>query len=342
MHAVGRTKIEWCTDSWNPIRARGVAGKIGWHCEHVSEGCRFCYAEAINRRLGTGLEYKPGYRDALEIFLDEKTLLQPLKWKKPRRVFVCSMTDLFADFVSDEMIDRIFAVMALCPQHQFQVLTKRSARMRAYCSTIQKYGRWLSMEDVALQLGRDPRGADNDGFDWLAHKEFLPNVWLGVSCEDQKRADERIPDLLQTPAAIRFVSLEPLLGPIDLKRCGSIERPERGVVQKVNPLSGFFAPDAFVPRLDWVIAGGESGPNARPMHPDSARSIRDQCEAAGVPFFFKQWGEWADADDYALETQEHFDARGKTEGKSIRVGKRAAGRLLDGREHSEYPACERE
>src|SRR5579863_1317613 len=110
------SKIEWTDATWNPLRARDATGKIGWHCEKVSEACHFCYAEGFNKRLGTGLEYKPGHRDALEIFLDEKMLTTPLRWKKPRMIFVCSMTDLFADFVTDEMIDRVFAVMALAPQ----------------------------------------------------------------------------------------------------------------------------------------------------------------------------------------------------------------------------------
>src|SRR5258708_16196189 len=123
-----RSAIEWTDATWTPIRAR--TDNVGWHCEHVSEGCRNCYAEGINRRLGTGLSFKPALKPAL--FLDEKMLLAPLKWKKPRTIFVCSMTDLFADFVRDEWIDRMFAVMALCPQHRFQVLTKRAQRMREY------------------------------------------------------------------------------------------------------------------------------------------------------------------------------------------------------------------
>src|SRR5712671_7902670 len=127
-----KSAIEWTDATWTPIRARNHRG-TGWHCEHVSDGCRNCYAEGFNRRLGTGLDFKPGYRLYNEIFLDEKMLTLPLRWKKPRMIFVCSMTDLFADFVRDEWIDRMFAVMALCPQHRFQVLTKRAKRMREYC-----------------------------------------------------------------------------------------------------------------------------------------------------------------------------------------------------------------
>ena len=166
------SKIEWTDSTWNPIRARNLAtGKVGWHCEHMSEACRFCYAEGINRRLGTGLDFKPGHRADIEIFLDEQMLLAPLRWKKPRRIFVNSMTDTFAEFVKDEWLDRMFAVMVLCPQHTFQVLTKRPERMRSYV--------------IHLAVGGWP----------------LKNIWLGVSAEDQATADERIPLLLQTPAA---------------------------------------------------------------------------------------------------------------------------------------------
>lgn len=125
--------IEWTDATWNPVRARNLeTGKVGWHCEHATTGCEFCYAEGFNKRLGTGLAFKPGHRADIEIFLDEAMLTQPLRWKKPRRIFVGSMTDLFADFVPDEFIDRMFAVMALAPQHTFQLLTKRAARMREY------------------------------------------------------------------------------------------------------------------------------------------------------------------------------------------------------------------
>jgi protein gp37 len=159
-----RSAIEWTDASWNPIRAsvatpNGI--KIGWHCEHASEGCRNCYAEAFNRRLGTGFDYKPGHlvrpgphhgdlpRGDVSVFLDETMLLRPLKWKKPRKIFVCSMTDLFGRFVTDEMIVRMFAVMALCPQHQFQVLTKRGERMRTWANDPETAARvWHAVDDL--------------------------------------------------------------------------------------------------------------------------------------------------------------------------------------------------
>lgn len=247
------TKIEWATlglargVTWNPIRARNAAtGKRGWHCEHVSEACRNCYAESLNMKAGdtggTGLPYKPGHRQEsasgragperaakAEIYLDEKTLLQPLSWRAPRGVFVASMTDIFGDWVKDEWLDRIFAVMALCPQHRFAVLTKRPKRMREYVSgnpsKIPFLGR-MPLERIHIEAAGHMEG-DGGFMDeikrvanpyslYLDRPWPLPNVWLGVTAEDQTRADERIPDLLATPAAVRFVSCEPLLGPIDL------------------------------------------------------------------------------------------------------------------------------
>jgi protein gp37 len=228
------TKIEWTDSSWNPIRARNLkTSRVGWYCEHATTGCEFCYAERLNIAFGTGLPFKPGHRNDVEIFLDEKMLTAPLRWKKPSMVFVCSMTDLFADFVRDEWIEQIFAAM-LETEHRFQVLTKRPERMN----------RWVK--------------------EWLAgiSPNLLENIWLGVSCERQEEADERIPLLLDTPATIRFVSAEPLLGPIDFTR--------------------------WMDGISWIICGGESGPGNRLMEPVWARSIRDQCNEAGVAFFMKQ------------------------------------------------------
>ena len=300
--------IEWTDATWNPLRARNKSdGSVGWHCIKVSEACRHCYAQSMNRRLGTGLNYDAPDMRKVEIYLDEKTLPTPLKWKKPRKIFVCSMTDLFGDWVSDEMLDRIFAVMSLCPQHTFQVLTKRPARMREYISlgdrdrVIEgavlawhdsqksngyKLSNSLTMHPLKVAESLRMRG-DRHVYNWP-----LRNVWLGVTAENQATADERIPQLLATPAAVRFISAEPLLGSIDLSvidisgdamvtpliACSAEELSE----EWGEPI------DKGQPRLDWVITGGESGPHARPMHPDLARSIRDQCKAAGVPFFMKQ------------------------------------------------------
>lgn len=368
----GKTKIEWTDATWTPIRARNLrTGKAGWHCEHATTGCEFCYAESMNLRLGTGLPFKPGHRRDIEIFLDETMLTQPLRWKKPRMIFVCSMTDLFARFVTDEWLDRIFAVMALCPQHVFQVLTKRPERMRRYITADRIRGQiaerlaelYVGIPDVAR---RWPLTAERA----IASAHWpIPNVWLGVSAEDQATANERIPDLLATPAAVRWVSAEPLLGPIDFTwlddglRDGTrliIDALTGSVICGEDVIDGVFGnPD---PKLDWIVAGGESGPNARPMHPDWARSIRDQCTAAAVPFLFKQWGAWIGAEELhlgkrlrlrrrlserpltfteaadlatALSVRYEHQSDGTT---LLRAGKKAAGRLLDGRTHDAYPA----
>ena len=361
-----KSAIEWTDATWNPIRARHIDDRpVGWHCEHVSEGCRNCYAETMNRRLGTGLDFKPGHRANIEIFLDEKMLLAPLRWKKPRMIFVCSMTDAFADFVKDEWLDRMFAVMALCPQHKFQVLTKRPGRMYGFIDGLKYFG--LLPERIA-DATRPILATANDirSVSWNYPAWPLPNIWLGISCEDQATADERIPLLLKTAAAVRFVSAEPVLAPIDftnldyyasLKRAHpNFERTENDPNIFYDVLDGHMkGPDDIgLPKLDWVIVGGESGPHARPMHPDWARSIRDQCKAAGVPFFFKQWGENAPRELIGDDRKEPwrrlpngsenwaFDelsvSREQREAVVFsRVGKRVAGRLLDGIEHNEMP-----
>lgn len=363
------TAIEWTHrpgtkgESWNPIRARDRAtGRVGWHCTHASDGCRNCYAERLNlnRRgfaFGTGLPYKPGYAQAagsaegatgaqtgrVEIFLDDATLAQPLRWRQPRTIFVCSMTDPFGAFVPDTMIDRIFAIAALCPQHTFIVLTKRSERMRHYLqpgmrSSVERISSIAHAMSARFQIaGMRPQ--------WP-----LPNVWLGVSAERQQESDERIPDLLATPAAIRFASLEPLLGPIDLTSICTGH-------YFIDALRGFKYHDAPegvdgatepCAKLDWGIVGGESGPDARPMHPDWARSLRDQCGAAGTAFFFKQWGEFGPAFRLDLrptglpwsgEAQKAVHRGTATvEQATRRFGKRRAGRFLDGVEHNGWPA----
>lgn len=348
------SKIEWTGESWNPIRARvrgSVGGATGWHCEHASPGCQNCYSETQNVaqrfNLGTGLPYKPGHRKDVEIWLDETALVKPLSWKRGRKVFVCSMTDLFAEFVTDEWIDRIFAVMALCPQHTFQVLTKRARRMREYCRAMAAGDRSVIMAGKGLA---EP-GVLAERMSQLAkanpacsHTGPLPNVWLGVSVEDQQRADERIPDLLATPAAVRWISAEPLLGPVDLTNISGAEK-SREYGSPVHGWSAIWRNNGIGRAcLDWVVVGGESGSKARPMHPDWARSLRDQCGAAGVPFFFKQWGSWAPftgwhdgADRYADEMGSYSAPNVLNLGSGsfvVRVGKKRAGRLLDGVEHN--------
>ncbi|MEJ0093297.1 MAG: phage Gp37/Gp68 family protein [Methylocella sp.] len=293
------SKIEWTDASWSPIRAMAATHegpRFGWHCEHVSEGCRNCYAERMNIRLGTGFEFKPGRlhgntfgdtRRDVSLFLDEKMLLAPTRWRRSRMIFVCSMTDLFADFVTDEWIDPMFAVMALCPQHTFQVLTKRSARMRSYFAELKASGRWLLWTHP--QFGHQI-------FDPIAAKfeVMFAHIWLGVSAENQETADARIPDLLATPSAVRFVSAEPLLGPIDLFKI----RETTGFT--FNALSKKAGIGFRSCGLDWVICGGESGPGARPMQEAWAESLRDQCKAAGVAFFMKQMAKKAPIPEYLM------------------------------------------
>jgi len=335
-----RSAIEWTDASWTPIRARNLkTGKVGWHCEHATTGCEFCYAEGFNKRLGTGLDFKPGHRKDIEIFLDEKMLIQPLRWKKPRTIFVCSMTDLFADFVPDEWIDKVFAVMALAPQHTFQVLTKRAKRMREYVPGAAKRIVKRTSDgnpSVTVSTAKAYHSTTKVGGEFVWP---LPNVWLGVSTERQQEADERIPLLLQTPAAIRFISAEPLLGPIDLDDIvtfGDGYEDHRSALECDVDVEDDEEFRGAI--LDWVITGGESGPDARPSNPEWFRGIRDQCDAAGVPYFHKQNGEWVSVSEVEGSGR-HFSF---PDGRTVRrVGKKAAGRLLDGVLHDAMPEIAR-
>lgn len=362
--------IVWTDVTWNPIRG----------CSRVSEGCRNCYAERVAARFsGPGQPYEglarrtpSGPRWTGKVRLVEEHLLDPIRWKNPRRIFVNSMSDLFHDNVADETVVDIFAVCALCPQHIMQILTKRARRMqellsdpyfeelvrdavafRAHEWGADRHAEALGGKWVDPQIGDFGRVELAGYFDDMEFEWPLRNVHLGVSVEDQATADERIPMLLQTPAATRFVSIEPMLGPVDQNRRELICKTWR----KGLTIGTY---------LDWVICGGESGPGARPMHPDWARSLRDQCRAAEVPFFFKQWGEWApvgplysddDTDEHvaavdgaADESGRHavLDRNGAHWERDIaqpppgtwvmkRVGKRAAGRVLDGRTWDEFP-----
>lgn len=281
------SSIEWCDDTWNPVTG----------CTEVSPGCDHCYAKTFAERWrGTPGHY---FEHGFDVQLRPDKLDQPLRWKKPRKIFVNSMSDLFHADIPDEYIARVFAVMALAPQHTFQVLTKRHGRMRSLLDDDQFVRKvWNECDDI---VAREYQA----GFtDWP-----LPNVWLGVSAENQQWADIRIPALLDTPAAVRFISAEPLLGPIQIDNylC-------------MYPEDEDGAP--YLGDIDWVIVGGESGHGARPMHPDWARGLRDQCQEAGVAFLFKQHGEFIQ--------DPHL-------GVFVRVGKKAAGRELDGRTWDQYP-----
>jgi protein gp37 len=271
------TKIEWADASCSPIRARNrETGRPGWYCSHASPGCDHCYSEALNRRLGTGIDYRAQDRDQVEIYLDEAILRQPLRWKRGRRIFWNSMSDTFGEFVPDEWIDRIFAVCALTPQHRHLILTKRAARMRDYLDAAMR------IHAIGKQAGEEcplPIAFTEA----LSPRLLLENVWLGVSVEDQRRADERIPELLKTPAAVRWVSYEPALGPVSLRWLSINYREAQSRGETITQYDG-------LKRLDWVVVGGESGPGARPFDIGWARSIVRQCRAAGVACFVKQLG----------------------------------------------------
>lgn len=322
---VTHSKIEWCDSTWNPTTG----------CTQVSPGCDDCYAKRITERF-----HGPGSFDQVQIH--HNRLDAPPRWRKPRRVFVNSMSDLFHDAIPDEFIARVWAVMAATPQHTYQVLTKRHGRMRSLLNSEQfKVWTWAAR-------------AERDGSCIVPDESWpLPNVWLGVSVEDQKRASLRIPALLETPAAVRFLSCEPLIAAVDLAgrgwlpvsendpdpdaecatcgteefsdrnghpvahHCGSThsdpcEVDARGNCRLEGSETGTWCdgPIRKYPHISWVICGGESGAAARPMNPDWARSLRDQCQAARVPYLFKQWG-----------------------GRTSKSG----GRELDGRTWDEYP-----
>jgi len=340
------TTIEWTQrpgtkgETWNPT--------VG--CNKVSQGCKNCYAEVMHRRLmamgvkGYDLPFLAGARP----MHDRLTI--PFKWKKPRTVFVNSMSDLFHEAVPFSFIDQVFAVMALTPQHTYQILTKRPERMAEYFSTRDRF---VAMPPESVKPCQETWVATGP----VRTQEFqhpIPNVWLGTSVEDQATAETRIPHLLKVPAAVRFLSCEPLLGPVDL-----------AAIRYNTHLGTMTGVGFFRYGIHWVIAGGESGHGARPMHPDWARSLRDQCQDAGVPFFFKQWGEWSAG---KCELKEHpyvncirwvsngrivssggsrrhnwdnpqLDKWSFKDGDTVsfRVGKFRSGNLLDGRTHLEYP-----
>ena len=304
------SKIEWTDKTWNPV--------VG--CTRVSAGCDHCYAVRMSHRL----RRMPGYEDLTDVnergdrhfngtvrCLPER-LMDPLRWRKPCRIFVNSMSDLFHEKVPFDFIDQVFAAMALCDQHTFQILTKRPERMAAYTARIAGSSPMAEHLGELAERLRPDDGASKGIWQEFFYRTYAPNIWLGTSVEDQKTADERVPHLLRCPAAVRFLSCEPLLGPINLSQS--------------RPVAKFVIGERL-PWLDWVIAGGESGPGARPMDPHWVRSIRDQCHAAGVPFFFKQWGEYIPVEDFNSERGWDY----------VRVGKGRAGAELDGREWRQYP-----
>ncbi len=327
---MNRTKIEYLTHSWNPLAMR---------CTPVSEGCEHCWHQAMARRLAANrripAKEREAYAGGLPV-MREGELDAPFRLRKPALIGVQFMGDLFHEDIWYGLIYELFTnVMAKCPQHTFLVLTKRPEGALGF-----------SREAIPLH-----------DFAWPK------NVWLGVSVENQKRADERIPILLQIPAAVRFVSIEPMLGPVDLTRLILATRNKLDALRGIEysyvgaDEDGRAMWDDPVTEGDWidgVIVGGESGPGARPMHPKWVRDVRDQCVAAGIPFFLKQLGAWRET--APIEGIRKGDAIVWKDGK-VKIwdgrrpgvllsqdavcmrcyGKKAAGRLLDGREWNDLP-----
>lgn len=313
-----KTGIEWTEATWNPVTG----------CSKVSQGCKHCYAERDWARLSANPKTVYFGRPFTDVMCHPERLDQPLRWTKPRRIFVNSMSDLFHEDVPDDFLPDVFAVMAVAKQHTFQILTKRHVRMHEVLND------GVFFEAVVCS-------ARGYGVELKTHDWPLQNVWIGISLEDQITADERIPLLLQTPAIVRWISAEPLLGPVDL-----------------SDYLEFYVGTGDTFGLDWIVAGGESGTKARPMHPDWVRSLRDQCLEAGVPFLFKQWGEWLSSRTLPPDTRlpanrwgwisknggavdsmhsrpfknefSHHELMGK-------IGKKIAGRRLDGEVHNNYP-----
>jgi len=315
--------ISWTDQTWNPI--------VG--CTKVSSGCQNCWAERMAKLHYHG-DFPNGWDGHVKLFPER--LEQPLHWRKPRRIAVGLMGDLFHDSVPDEFIENVFWQIGLAKQITFQVLTKRPERMQRFLSAFYRYA---ADQAIVAQTRSDWYGVRYE------NPPVMPfeNLWIGVSVEDQKTADERIPLLLQTPAAVRFVSLEPLLGPVDLRN--------------IAPHDDFWTDSVDTPdpsrKLSWVICGGESGPGARPMHPDWVRSLRDQCVSAGVAFHFKQFGEWVPhgqgvrserrtwgvimPDGIFNSCHEIGHEIGHGGACVHLVGKKSAGHLLDGKEWMQFP-----
>lgn len=346
------THIEWTDATANVVNG----------CSVVSPGCTNCYAM---RLAGTRLRHHPSRRNLTNMSKAgpvwngitrfwEPALQQVLHWRRPRRIFWNAHGDLFHESVPLEWIDRCLAVMALTGQHTHQLLTKRPQRAFDYFTDAGGAWNWKDkvrklvdeLKPSSLWNGSAYQAKYN-----LEKSGILPNVWLGTSTEDQERAEERIPILLETPAAVHWISAEPLLGPLNLRHIdvgfGAIDALSGGIVSEAH--------------IDWVVVGGESGPGARPMHPDWARSLRDQCAQAGVAFLFKQWGAWlpgendgseplarwqdgqlgrhsSSVDERKAPEWRHFGTPGDPGAFAINVGKKAAGRLLDSVEHNGYPA----
>jgi len=282
---MNNSSIEWTDKTWNPVSG----------CSKVSSGCKNCYADAMFTR------FKKQWGEFNDVKCHEDKLSEPFRLKKPSKIFVNSMSDLFHEKVPFEFIDKVMGVIIENPRHIFQVLTKRPE---------------IAVRYFASRIARE------------AENYFPKNLWLGVSVENQRTADQRIPILLRIPVSVRFLSCEPLLGAINFD----------------DLLKNWNAYDPRMFQINWVIVGGESGKNARPIHPEWVRSILSECLDMSIPFFFKQWGEWIPGDKVPLDYMKGKDQF--QEGKyhdfsdnymALKVGKKTAGATLDGKEWKEFP-----
>ena len=321
---MGATEIEWATDSWNPVTG----------CTPVSAGCAHCYAKRMSTRLRGRFSYPADEPFRVTLYPDR--LDQPRHWRWPRRVFVCSMGDLFHPDVPFEFREKIWQTMFAATRHTYMILTKRPQRMAEEWHSLECLGRGLAF--------------------W--NGQPASHIWAGTTCEDQATANERLLWLQKCPAAVRFVSHEPALGRVDWQFTDWVCARCRGPVTRTQRLRhatidcATCGPDQHFVKIfvgndiDLIIAGGETGPGARPTHPNVFRSDRDQCVAAGVKFFFKGWGDCAPIGAMSLDgvRRVHAGLRRIPEGRidtgsesMFRVGKKAAGRLLDGRTWDEMP-----
>lgn len=324
-----RTPIEWTDATWTPIKG----------CSRHSPGCINCYAEIMAARFSHPGQWGEGLARIIDtpqgkdhrwtgsMRFDDGELLKPLGWKKPRRIFVCSTSDLFHESVPDEWIDKVFAVMALCPQHVFQVLTKRADRMRVYMERWYRLRfaaeRPLGVTDAMLRAA-PALDADRLTFSALPVQQ---NIWLGVSAENQHWLMQRAPHLVEIPAAVLFLSLEPCLSEMDIEPF--VLPPRRWS----NGWANNYPLDYPKRQIDWVIVGGESGPGARPMSLDAARSLRDQCAKADIPFFFKQWGAHVPCGQLLADGRVWTNGSNST----LLTTKKVAGRFLDRVQHNGMP-----
>ena len=331
-----KSHIEWTDATWNPITG----------CTLVSDGCTNCYAA---RMAATRLKGHPSRKGLArmnakgvakftgELRFNQKWLDQPLGWTKPRRIFVCAHGDLFHEHVPEVWLRKIFAVMAMSPQHTFQILTKRPNIMAEYMSSYCFPGSvWSAMGEI-----NPKRFAENARMQWP-----LPNVWLGTSVEDQATAEKRIPHLLAAPAALHFLSCEPLLDKIDL-----CNLKMEGTERTLNAFTGLDSKGVahFDDVVEWLIAGGESGSHARPINRNWVRLFRDQCAEYDVPFLLKQWGVWfplgeVDSSGMMPRAFNHDDpgawVKFEDDEISLQIGKKISGRFLDGVIHDGFPGDE--